>query len=323
MIRSPGAHVLILTCLLPLGCNGTKSDARATSGNADLAALVTFPLQWGAGLTLRAGVQAPVGPARADVIYFHGFADRLDNHGPLFAELAAAGYRVLSFDYPSHGETDGWLNHLDLYGFEDLAKMAVQLEQGRLEDPERPLFLAGWSTGGLLAVRMVQGLTFPEFSRPVAGVVLYAPGVAVRTLVGENGFVTLRTLTSNPNPPHLGPIKPQSPFQTPIFATTRLVPNAAASRAEQYPDLPTLVFVADNDLDRYVESPGLVDWVHDQRPLAPDILAIQCGGARHELDNEPEPVGDTVRGMTVEFLDAVVAGGLPAPAQLPDACWEF
>src|SRR5262245_56662953 len=56
---------------------------------------------------LRVGVAAPSGTPRGDFLYLHGFADRFDNHLPLFQTQVARGYRVIAFDYPSHGETCG------------------------------------------------------------------------------------------------------------------------------------------------------------------------------------------------------------------------
>jgi hypothetical protein len=51
-------------------------------------------------------------------------------------------------------------------------------------------------------------------------------------------------------------------------------------------------------------------------------MAIQCRGARHELDNEPWPVGPTVRAMTVGFLDTL-QGRSQDGVWLPQACTWF
>src|SRR4051812_1989608 len=58
-------------------------------------------------LHLRIGVMEPSGTPKADVLFLHGFADRFDNHLPLFETWRNAGLRVIAFDYPSHGETCG------------------------------------------------------------------------------------------------------------------------------------------------------------------------------------------------------------------------
>ena len=144
----------------------------------------------------------------ADVLFLHGFSDRADNHGPLFKQIAAAGFRVISFDYPSHGETRCW--NLDLHDFTSLSDLAVRVLAHAKFQSKRPLFLTGWSTGGLLAYRLAQREYFND--RHLAGLVLLAPGFSVYKIPGVFGWVTQASLLSNPYPPHMGPIKPQSPL---------------------------------------------------------------------------------------------------------------
>ena len=67
------------------------------------------------------------------------------------------GIRVVSFDLPSHGKTQG--NHwddLDWWSFDDLSRLVEVIDHETVEDQSRPLIIAGWSTGGLLAIRMEQ-----------------------------------------------------------------------------------------------------------------------------------------------------------------------
>ncbi len=58
-------------------------------------------------LSIRIGVAEPQGETHGDILFFIGFADRVDNHKPLFDAWTAAGFRVIAYDYPSHGETCG------------------------------------------------------------------------------------------------------------------------------------------------------------------------------------------------------------------------
>ncbi|HVH42206.1 MAG TPA: hypothetical protein VM925_07670, partial [Labilithrix sp.] len=46
-------------------------------------------------LKLRVGVMDPDGAPKADVLFLHGFADRFDNHLPLFERWREAGLRVV------------------------------------------------------------------------------------------------------------------------------------------------------------------------------------------------------------------------------------
>ncbi len=286
-------------------------------------------LRVGMFTTIRVRQMVPVNqPVRADVLYLHGFSDRSDNHGPLFRQLAAAGIRVVAFDYPSHGETRsaslGW------YSFRKLMAMIVAVEHATVEDPNRPLFLAGWSTGGLLAVRLVQTkYALNALSRPLAGIVLYAPGVAVRMIPGEGGKVTERSLTHDLNPPHHGKPRPSSPFKKPVFSA-RLMFNSILSRMHTMPaDVPVLTFVGGDKEDTYADSKKVRAWVLAQRKSSDLRPGVQCTWARHELDNEAAPVGQYVRDATLDFVVQVLDGSagltqtplraLPPPAD----CVEF
>jgi alpha-beta hydrolase superfamily lysophospholipase len=269
-------------------------------------------------LEVRIGEQRPVdGKIVGDVLFLHGLGDRLDNHAPLFEAWNSAGLRVIALDLPSHGETRGAGNNLNLYSFTDLGRIVAAVERATREDARRPLVLAGWSTGALLALRVVQSPAFEPLGRPVAGLVLLAPGVAVRTLVGEAGVITERSLTRNPAPPHRGPISPRSPLLVPLFAK-KLVVNAALARHEAVPRaVPALTIVGGDDEDAYVKSREIKEWVAEQRKAGHRAMpAFQCDGAFHELDNEPEPVGGTVRAAAALFARVFAAGG-QALGQVP------
>lgn len=244
---------------------------------------------------IRVVVQNPEGPAKADLLFLIGFADRADNHQPLFKQLSQGGVRVISFDYPEHGESQcGSLNDQT---FRKLATMAKEIEELTRVDKQRPFILAGWSTGGLLAVRIAQNRHWGE--RKISGLTLLAPGLSVYNLIGEWGFVTTRSLLSNPNPPHLGEIKPISPLKFPKFSSFLLL-NAQFARDQDFPkDLPTLVLVAGDEADVYAKSPVVRDWA---KSLNGPIYGFQCPDSKHEMDNEIEPIGSEVRNLFSSFV---------------------
>lgn len=230
-----------------------------------------------------------------DVLFLTGFADRADNHKPLFSLLASKGYRVISFDYPSHGETR--CLSLDLHSFTTLSNLAIEVLSLPQFHSSKPLYLSGWSTGGLLSYRMAQKKLITK--RKVAGLVLLAPGFSVYPLPGENGIVTQESLLSNPNPPHLGPIKPTSPLFFLGFSS-KLITNSLMARNQEVPNVPILMILGDDDLDVYANSPKIKEWYLDIKRSS--FQAFQCHGAKHELDNEIEPIGTTVRGLFLAFV---------------------
>lgn len=246
----------------------------------------------------------------ADILYIHGYGDRFENHGSLFKAWADAGFRIITFDLPSHGESE---ESLDSYTFGRLAKLVRHLERETREDKDRPLFLAGWSTGGLIAVRTVQAKSFPKMKRKVSGLILITPGIAVRFFVGEWGVITERTLSSNPNPQHRREPSPVSPFLTPLFSMNMFFLNSPLAYYQSMPkDIPMLVFTADDQMDRYAVPEKTREWVIDQRNNSSvKVIGVECPNARHELDNELQPssspVGEEVIETSVMFAKIVVA----------------
>jgi alpha-beta hydrolase superfamily lysophospholipase len=267
--------------------------------NAASPALVTSSLDVAYFCQIHVSVQNPPTEikTKADVLFFIGFGDRSDNHDPLFKLMSDSGYRVISFDYPSHGETS--CGNLNLHDFTSLSSLAEKVEIATREDETRPLYLSGWSTGGLLALRMAQRGYLSQ--RTLAGLVLIAPGLVVYKIPGEAGWVLESTLTSNPNPPHHGPPSPSSPLWYPLFGGA-LMFNAMLARNQDLPQIPTLIFLGGDTADVYANTPAIKDWLKVVGPNNPQWTAIQCDNGKHELDNEIEPMGNEVRKAFVEFL---------------------
>lgn len=321
------ALVLLLSSLA-VGCAATdEEEAPVVSDAAELREVRCEALSKVPGMTttrldadegrvhLRVGVFPAKGTPKGDVFYLPGFADRLDNHLPLFEAWSKAGLRVVSFDYPSHGESCG--RPIDRYGFEDLGRFANAVERHTREGA-RPLVVSGWSTGGLVAVRTLQE---GWLDRAVNGAVLYAPAVAPRPIIGEAGFVTEDSLTRNPSPPHRGAITPKSPFATPLFAP-KLLLNGALARRTKYPSVPTLVVLGGDDTDRYVDIRGVSDWMAKVEREGGRIEGRRCAGGFHELDNEPAPMGPAVRSTTSDFAGWIAGGArgaMPASVTGNDA----
>ena len=235
---------------------------------------------------------------KADMLFLIGFGDRADNHMPLFDLMKDQGIRVISFDYPTHGESQ--CSHINLESFTSLSFMAQEIEGKTREDLNRPLFLAGWSAGGLLAIRMIQQNFLAE--RFIKGVILITPSISMYTFVGGDGIIRDKTLLQDPNPPHFGLHKPKSPFFTPVFATTMKL-NAALARQSQLPfHMPVLVMVAGEKLDKYVRTPLLKKWIKKSRVSKNNLQAFQCENSMHEMDNEINPIGPTVRNLIKDFV---------------------
>lgn len=264
--------------------------------------LKTFRLRVDASSNLRVGIASPAGEPVADVLYLHGFSDRIDNHPLLFKELTDNGMRVIAFDYPSHGKTEA--SSLGWYSFEDLADLVKAVEKETAS--KRTLIIMGWSTGGLLATRMAQTNRLMNLTRYPSALVLFAPGVSVRMIPGDWGMVTESTLTSNPDLQRAGPAKPDSPFAKSVFSMRLLFNSIYAQNANMPAWLPVLTFAGGNEADVYANSAKVVDWVKSQRNHNRSMFGIQCESSKHEMDNEVNPIGPTVRKATAAFALGVI-----------------
>lgn len=255
-------------------------------------------------IILRVGVQEPAPGTEiiGDILYLPGFADRLDNHAPLFDHWNSQGFRVVSFDYPSHGGTGG-LPGLTWYGLPEFAGLAMEVEKATFE-PGRPLVVAGWSTGGLLAIRMLQEKVFSL--RQPAGAILIAPAVSPRLVVGNKFFVTQSTLSQNPQPPRMGKIWPKTPVLYPKFLASLV--NNSFKAYEKPLGVPALVVKAGNH-DRYVNSQSISNWIDEQNlRFAGAIRSMSCDDAYHELDNEPRGIGLQVRQVSAAAIQSYISG---------------
>ena len=284
---------------------GSVSTLLASSGGIEKDKLKLY----GGDLSVPYGMYTPHSvPIVADGLYLHGFGDRFSNHEKLFKTWAQAGVRTIAFDFPDHGETcsNALSSHLDFFTFEELSFIATQVMTKAGEKPWRPLLLAGWSTGGLLAIRMAQAtLGFHEFARHIHGLVLFAPAVRVPYLVGERGKVTNQTLTQDTEL-WARDIEPGSPLCKPVFAS-RILDSACRSWKSSFPQhIRTLVLAASDD-DKYINTGGLKQWVDAQRAhKGSEITAVQYPQSMHEIDNEHDLFGgQQTRELARDFIEAV------------------
>lgn len=255
--------------------------------------------------TMRIGTLSPATEPLADILFIHGHADRLDNHGALFTAWREAGFRVIAFDLPSHGESN--ILPIDLYTFADFAALLGQVEKATREDSDRPLLVAAWSFGGLVATRIAQEPTLlAALNRTPQALLLLTPAVTPYPFAGGDGISRMATLTNNPELVVAGPPSPAAPAQNPIFAGRLLWEAWQAHNATLPTALPVLVIVAGAESDWYVNADGVIAWAQEQRQQGVDLQLVQCPEAKHFIENEPYPIGPTVRGLATTFFQQTI-----------------
>lgn len=247
-------------------------------------------------LNIHVGIEEARTPqVKGDILYFTGFADYLESHQALFDSWANAGFRVITFDYPSQGKTVG--PSLSSYSLKDLAQLGKAIEENTRVDASRPLILSGWSTGGLIVTRMLQTPDFAPISRTITGAILFAPGIYVNNIVGQwslrypMGEVTRESLSHEPPPPKAPEIRPKSPGSVLMFALS-LKLNSLISQWKTLPtQIPVEIFLAGAN-DEYADSAQVLKWVQWQQRHGVYIHSHQVNfDAYHDVAGESDAYG--------------------------------
>lgn len=238
---------------------------------------------------IRAGFyeEAPGVLFRGNILYLEGLGDSMLNHAPLFSTLSKAGYRVIAFDYMGQGGSGGTMNDTRILDpFSPSLKVAsladfVYKKFERPQSSQKRKIVLGWSTGGFAAYEMAH-------RGKADAVILIAPGICLKTVVGDHFKITLRTLGSVPSSgekdPHVDPIKPNSPLKVPLFALN-MKASSELSRFWKIPQrVKGLVLLSGHD-DTYVNAQETHQILSRN---APQFQVIDFPGALHEIDNEPQ-----------------------------------
>ena len=111
----------------------------------------------------------PPGAPRAAVIFVHGLGDHSGVHPGVSETLVPLGISVTAPDLRGNGRSPGRRGHVDAWDLlrEDLRHLVART---RATAPDAPLFLAGFSLGGLVVLDYVL-----HYADGVRGVVALAP----------------------------------------------------------------------------------------------------------------------------------------------------
>lgn len=272
---------------------------------------------------INVGTYAPRASDTGVVIYLHGYADTFNNHEHLLSQFHGAGMRVLAFDYPTHGKSEGsiWFWSIDQVG--SLVRELLNhdtFRKGPLAvNRKLPVILVGWSTGATIALRTAQdwkSLVVPEDMR-LAGVIGFAPGLPARAFVGD-GFsrlgmkVKAEDLTRSPSALKYAPSPQTTVLGSGLFAGTL----KGASEFAYYKgatDVPTLLLIADQEKDFFALADWSAYWVQSAGLNRP-TYGFQCPGAYHGIEFEPDNIGELTQLLAIEFAQRAAQAN-PATAR--------
>jgi alpha-beta hydrolase superfamily lysophospholipase len=263
--------------------------------------------------TMSYRVLPPGGSPAAAVLFAHGFAESAMRHAPTLEALAAAGIAAYAYDLRGHGRSPGSRGFIrrfdDLLDASALARAWVAAES-----PGIPLFLMGYSLGGLVSVRSAE--RDPD---GIDGVVLVSPGFEiahdlpafVRRLGIVAGEIVPHVPVAQLRLKHLRPdeartqslidaLLPRDPLIPARTAGELIRASDAAFAAEVTYRVPTLVL--HGELDRVV-------------PLASARRFVErASGAEATLDVMPGGHHDLLHGRDADAVRAAVLAWIRAHA---------
>lgn len=249
--------------------------------------------------------------APATLVYLPGFSDTYDNHETLLRGFAAQGYHVIALDYPGHGQSGGNIRWWSLKSLAGLVPAVLADPRAQFRNGS-PIVLAGWSTGGTIAIRTAQAWqtqVIPEGST-LAGIIAFTPALPARIVINVNADdLTDGSMKHGPQPNSVPVVG--------AFATSITVESKLAALESVPSGVPTLVLVAGTDEDRFAFSGSAVRWV---KTSATNVRGFQCPGAKHGLEFEPSQ-GATATSLALRFSSALRAGDVSRVDTLsPKAC---
>lgn len=245
---------------------------------------------------IRAGYLAHEGTFKGNVIYFQGLGDSMLNHDPLFKKIAKAGFRVIAFDYMGQGGSTGKMNrtrieYINWIGERVWNRFAINTSQFPLKT------IIGWSTGGLAAYMAAS-------EHKADKVILIAPGIAPKKIVGEAYEITLESLTTDiyfdrQSNPHRDEIKPNSPLKVPAFSLDLIVTSEKVNDKSISSAIKGLVLLSGED-DTYVNA-GRTERILKSK--APHFIQKIYSDALHEIDNERKEIREEAHQDILKFLN--------------------
>lgn len=265
------------------------------------------------------GVYPALNEEKATMIYFPGFADAFRNHEALFAKWQAEGITVFAFDYPDHGGSIRLTGQtINTVKFSTVMDAAMEMYQALIPESDKPLFLSGWSTGGLIAARLIQSPRLrSKLSKLPAGVVLLSPAISAKPCIGASAtheqFTCLipnhETLTHDESLWKRGAIEPSNAIEAAGFIAQLFVDGPKMFNLTQGWPNEVPVFIATADDDRYVFSDMTEKWRSlQERFWGMQAVHMECEGSFHEVDNDTDYGAEAVRMASAVFLRQALSG---------------
>ncbi len=238
-------------------------------------------------------------PSSGIFIYSHGMTSRTLYHSKLFKAVYEAGYDVMAYDLPGHGNSERTLGlRGGVKGFPQMTEVLDGIVKHSTEVfGSEKIFISGWSLGGLISTIYLQ-----QHPGVANAAVLYAPGIAFAFLDGN--FSILSGVKSENLVSDKGLAETlrndESFFSIPPPCLAKaLITGILGLDSNKY-STNTLLFTAGRDY--FVSTPRTEAFFESAKDKnAMTLETVNLANSLHDVENDVD--SETVIKTTIEYLN--------------------
>lgn len=265
----------------------------------------SHPVNWNRSFELR----PDGGGTRCGVLLLHGMSDSPYSFRSIGLRLQKEGVHVIALRLPGHGTVPSGLLEVTWKDFDASVRLAVKHLHEQL--PEQPVYIAGYSNGGALAVHYALEAAEDGSLPPVDGIILLSPAIGVSPMAGLavwqarlGHWLGLEKLAWNSISPEYDPFKYNSFAVNAGDQVYRITAEIAgklgrlgpAGKLDDFP--PVLAF--QSAVDATVSTPKLIEGLFSRLPGDRNELVLfdvnRSGHIENFLSRDPR---ETLRQLVV------------------------
>lgn len=272
------------------------------------------------------------GGARCGILLLHGMSDSPYSFRSIGLRLQSEGVHVIGLRLPGHGTVPSGLLEVTWKDFDAAVRLAVKHLREQL--PDQPIYIAGYSNGGALAVQYALETLEDESLPQVDGIVLLSPAIGVSPMAGLavwqarlGHWLGLEKLAWNSISPEYDPFKYNSfavnagdqVYRITAEIARRLARLGPSGKLDDFP--PVIAF--QSVVDATVSTPTLIEGLFSRLPGDRNELVLfdvnRSGRIENFLSRDPR---ETLRQLVVSsakpFRLTVLANRAPDSPDLEE-----
>ncbi len=230
----------------------------------------------------------PQNLSRGIFVYTHGMTSRYQHHYTSLESLRKAGYDVVAYDLPGHGDSQRELFDINgsVRSFEQLVNVLGEvIEDARSHyGREKNVYVGGWSLGGIITTVYLQ-----RNPHLVKAAILFTPGVSLSIIHGDLSLIlgvdTEKLIHDKAKARDLEQNEAFFRFPPPSLASSLLAGYAEARFKKGDFRTPSLVLTA--GVDHFAHSPGVKKFY--EKATASNGVQIEYAHfpeSFHDLEND-------------------------------------